>query len=115
MKKVESAAVQGEQGWKDVEELNRHIAEQKRISKALRETEQHFRNAFDYAAIGMALVSPQGAWLRVNRSLCDLVGYTEQELLESNFQAVTHPDDLGNDLANLYRLTQAAAATSHVA
>ena len=97
-----------------VEELNRHIAEQERISKALRETEEHFRNAFDYAAIGMALVSPQGAWLRVNHSLCDLLGYSEREMLDSNFQAVTHPDDIGNDLANLYRLLQSETPNSQV-
>src|SRR5437016_4938529 len=114
MKNVEGAAAQAEQARRHVEELNRHIAEQERISKALRETEEHFRNAFDYAAIGMALVSPQGGWLRVNRSLCNLLGYTERELLESNFQAVTHPDDLGNDLANLYRLMQGETPTSHV-
>src|SRR5437588_10830408 len=114
MKNVEGAAAQAEQARRHVEELNRHIAEQERISKALRETEEHFRNAFDYAAIGMALVSPQGGWLRVNRSLCDLVGYTEQELLESNFQAVTHPEDLGSDLANLYRLMQGETPTSHL-
>lgn len=106
MKNVEGAAAQAEQARRHVEELNRHIAEQERISKALRETEEHFRNAFDYAAIGMALVSAQGTWLRVNRSLCDLLGYSEQELLNSNFQAVTHADDLGSDLANLYRLMQ---------
>lgn len=106
MKNVEGAAAQAEQARRHVEELNRHLAEQERISKALRETEEHFRNAFDYAAIGMALVSPQGSWLRVNRSLCDLLGYSEHELLHSNFQAVTHADDLGNDLANLYRLMQ---------
>src|SRR5207237_5649885 len=62
----------------------------------------------------MALVSPQGGWLRVNRSLSDLVGYTEQELLESNFQAVTHADELGKELANLYRLMQGETPTSHV-
>src|SRR5262249_996336 len=73
MKNVEGAASRAEQARRHVEELNRHIAEQERISKALRETEEHFRNAFDYAAIGMALVSPQGNWLRVNRSLCDLL------------------------------------------
>jgi diguanylate cyclase (GGDEF)-like protein/PAS domain S-box-containing protein len=111
---VEAAAAQAEQARQHVEELNRHIAEQERISKALRETEEHFRNAFDYAAIGMALVSPQGAWLRVNRSLCDLLGYTEREMLHSNFQAVTHPDDIGNDLANLYRLMQSETPTSQV-
>jgi diguanylate cyclase (GGDEF)-like protein/PAS domain S-box-containing protein len=114
MKNVEGAAAQAEQARLHVEELNRHIAEQERISKALRETEEHFRNAFDYAAIGMALVSPQGAWLRVNRSLCNLLGFTEREMLDSNFQAVTHPDDVGNDLANLYRLLQSETPTSQV-
>jgi diguanylate cyclase (GGDEF)-like protein/PAS domain S-box-containing protein len=114
MKNVEGAASQAELARRHVEELNRHIAEQARIERALRETEEHFRNAFDYAAIGMALVSPQGAWLRVNRSLCELIGYSEQELLDSNFQAVTHVDDLGNDLANLYRLMQGETPTSQV-
>ena len=66
---VETSAAQAEQAKLHVEELNRFIAEQKRISQALVESEEHFRNAFDYAAIGMALVSPEGKWLRVNRSL----------------------------------------------
>lgn len=114
MKNVESVAAQAEQARRHVEELNRHIAAQERISKALRETEEHFRNAFDHAAIGMALVSPQGAWLRVNRSLCELVGSSETELLASNFKAITYPDDVGNDLANLYRLLQGEILTSHV-
>ncbi len=114
MKNFEGAAAQAEQARRHVEELNRHIAEQQRISKALLETEAHFRNAFDYAAIGMALVSPQGTWLRVNRSLCDLVGYSEEELLRSNFQSITHTDDVGNDLANLYRLTQGETPTCQV-
>src|SRR5438093_9019973 len=114
MKNVESSASQAEQDREHIEELNRHLAEQERISKALRETEEHFRNAFDYAAIGMALVSPQGAWLRVNRSLCELVGHSEEELLASNFQAITHADDLGHDLANLYRLMQGETPTCQV-
>src|SRR5437588_1017681 len=114
MKNVEGAAAQAEQARRHVEELNRHIAEQDRISKALRETEEHFRNAFDYAAIGMALVSPQGGWLRVNRSLCDLLGYDEQELLAANFQSVTHAEDVANDLANLYRLMQGETPTCQV-
>jgi diguanylate cyclase (GGDEF)-like protein/PAS domain S-box-containing protein len=114
MKNFESAAAQAEQARRHVEELNRHIAEQQRISKALVETEAHFRNAFDYAAIGMALVSPQGTWLRVNRSLCELVGYSEEELLRSDFQSITHADDVGNDLANLYRLIQGETPTCQV-
>jgi diguanylate cyclase (GGDEF)-like protein/PAS domain S-box-containing protein len=114
MKNVDAASAQAEQARNHVEELNRHIAEQERISRALRETEEHFRNAFDYAAIGMALVSPQGAWLRVNRSLCELVGFSEEELLVSNFQSVTHTDDVDNDLANLYRLMQGETPTCQV-
>ena len=99
---VETSAAKADQAKLHVEELNKYIAEQKRISQALVESEEHFRNAFDYAAIGMALVSPEGNWLRVNRSLCEIVGYSEAELLVSDFQAITHPDDLGNDLAEIY-------------
>jgi PAS domain S-box-containing protein len=57
-----------------------------------------FNSAFHFAAIGMALVAPDGRWLRVNRSLCELVGYSEAELLVTSFQAITHPDDLDMDL-----------------
>jgi diguanylate cyclase (GGDEF)-like protein/PAS domain S-box-containing protein len=114
MKNVEASATQAEQARLHVEELNRHIAEQERMSKALQETQEHFRNAFDYAAIGMALVSTQGSWLRVNRSLCDILGYSEKYLLRSNFQAITHADDVGNDLANLYRLLQGETLTCQV-
>ena len=101
---VETSAAKADQAKLHVEELNKYIAEQKRISQALVESEEHFRNAFDYAAIGMALVSPEGNWLRVNRSLCEIVGYSETELLVSDFQEITHPDDLGNDLAEIYRM-----------
>ena len=101
---VETSAAQAEQAKLHVEELNKYIAEQKRISQALVESEEHFRNAFDYAPIGMALVSPKGNWLRVNRSLSEIVGYSEVELLESDFQTITHRDDLGNDLAEIYRM-----------
>lgn len=101
---VATSAAQANQAKLHVEELNRYITRQERISKALVESEEHFRNAFDYAAIGMALVSPEGNWLRVNRSLCEIVGYSEAELLVSDFQAITHRDDLGSDLAEIYRI-----------
>jgi diguanylate cyclase (GGDEF)-like protein/PAS domain S-box-containing protein len=101
---VEGSAAQAQQAKLHVEELSKYIAEQKRISQALVESEEHFRNAFDYAAIGMALVSPEGNWLRVNRSLCEIVGFSEAEMLVSDFQAITHRDDLGRDLAEIYRM-----------
>lgn len=101
---IETSAAQADQAKLHVEELNRFIAEQERISKALQESEEHFRTAFDYAAIGMALVSPEGRWLRVNRSLCEILGFQEEEFLSCDFQELTHRDDLGEDLAHIYRM-----------
>lgn len=111
---VEASSVKAEQAKLHVDELSSYIAEQERISKALVESEEHFRNAFDYAAIGMALVSPQGDWLRVNRSLCEIVGYSETELLALNIQAITHRDDLGQDLAEIYRMLRGEILTSQL-
>ena len=77
----------------------------------LQESEELFRSAFDYAAIGMAIVSTKGRWLHVNRSLCDILGYTEEELLATTFQKVTHPDDLGAALANIKQLLKGRMPT----
>ena len=63
-----------------------------------------FQSAFEFAAIGMALVSPEGKWLQVNRSVCKITGYSEAELLELTFQDITHPDDLELDLENVRKM-----------
>ena len=63
-----------------------------------------FKSAFEFAAIGMALVSPEGKWLQVNRSVCKITGYSEAELLERTFQDITHPDDLELDLENVRKM-----------
>ena len=70
------------------------ITQHKQVEEALRESEERFRQAFEHAAIGMALVSLEGRWLQVNPSLCEMLGYSEQELLDTTFQSITHPDDL---------------------
>ncbi|HEY9665374.1 MAG TPA: PAS domain S-box protein, partial [Coleofasciculaceae cyanobacterium] len=85
-------------------ELEHEIIERKLVEEALRESEERFRHAFDYAAIGMALVALDGRWVQVNRSLCEIVGYTEHELLSTSFQAITHPDDLECDLKYVNQL-----------
>ena len=84
--------------------LQAEIAERRGVEESLRRTEDRFRNAFDYAPIGMALVSPEGHWLQVNQALCKITGYSEQELLERTFQDITHPDDLEADLDSVRRL-----------
>lgn len=63
-----------------------------------RAAEERFRLSFDNAPIGIALVSPEGKWLRVNRTLCEIVGYPAEVLLTKTFQDITHPDDLDADL-----------------
>ncbi|MBE9077299.1 PAS domain S-box protein [Romeria aff. gracilis LEGE 07310] len=70
----------------------------------MHESEAQFRSAFDYAAIGMALVGLDGRWLQVNRSLCEIVGYSESELLALTFQDITHPADLAADLDYVQQL-----------
>lgn len=54
----------------------------------------YFRSAFDHAVIGMALILPQGQFLKANRSLCDLLGYSEAELLKMSIEEIIHPEDL---------------------
>ncbi|HSS97158.1 MAG TPA: PAS domain S-box protein, partial [Terriglobales bacterium] len=82
----------------------RDITARKQTEERLRESEAQFRATFKYAAIGMALVSLDGRWMQVNQALCEIIGYSEQELLTKTFQNVTHPDDLGNDLNNVRQL-----------
>jgi two-component system, cell cycle sensor histidine kinase and response regulator CckA len=67
-------------------------------SRAAWGSEAGFGRAFDQAAIGMALVGLDGAWLRVNEALCQIIGYTEHELLATNFQQITHAQDLAADI-----------------
>ena len=67
-------------------------------------TEERFRATFELAAVGIAHVALDGRWLSVNRKLCDIVGYTRDELLAGSFQDITHPDDLESDLDKVRRL-----------
>lgn len=77
----------------------RAVAEQ-----ALRESEESFGNAFRHSPHGMAFVSTEGQWLKANRALCVMLGYSEDELLQRGIADVTHPDDVATDLEQLRRL-----------
>ncbi len=69
------------------------VTESRRVEDALRAAEQLFRRAFDDAPIGMALIDLEGRWLRLNRSIAQMLGRTEQDLRAMRLADVSHPDD----------------------
>src|SRR5258708_11657453 len=75
-----------------------------RPDAGLREREQVFHATFDRAVIGIAHVSLEGRWLRVNQRLCDLLGYDRAELAARTWREITHPADLPADRAAARRL-----------
>ncbi|HWS86657.1 MAG TPA: EAL domain-containing protein [Pyrinomonadaceae bacterium] len=107
LKNVEASAKQAELARQHAVEVQQHM-------QALRESEERFRSAFDNATIGMGVVALDGRWLQVNRSLCDIVGYDERELLESEVRRVTHRADLVALEEQMHRFT-AGAISSHQA
>jgi PAS domain S-box-containing protein len=68
------------------------------------EQEELFETAFQHAPIGMALVGLDGRLVKVNGVFCDIIGYPAKEARTLDFQTITHPDDLGADMAFLTRL-----------
>ncbi|HEX8723586.1 MAG TPA: EAL domain-containing protein [Pyrinomonadaceae bacterium] len=105
LKNVEASAKQAELAQQHALEVQQHM-------EALRASEERFRSAFDNATIGMAVVSLAGRWLQVNRSLCEIVGYGEAELLESDVQRLTHRDDIAALDEQVQRFA-AGAVSSH--
>ncbi len=83
--------------------MAREVRERRRAEAVLRESEGRFRASFEAAAVGMALVAPDGRILKVNRALCEMLGRDEADLLSRDFQSITHPADLNADLALLRR------------
>jgi diguanylate cyclase (GGDEF)-like protein/PAS domain S-box-containing protein len=78
------------------------------------ETEKRFHQAFDHAPIGMALASPEGRWLQVNHSLCEIVGHTESELLKQNYETLVHPEDLSDFMSEINQMLQRKFMTRQV-
>jgi len=80
------------------------ITERRELEVKLHESEQRFFGAFQHAAIGMALTHPDGHFLRVNAAVCQMLGYSEAELLDLDIATLTHPDDLATDMDLLAQL-----------
>ncbi len=82
------------------------ITKEKRLNDELIQREKDFRGAFENSAVGMVLASLRGRWLKVNRSLCKMVGYEEAELLELDYASITHPEDLASNQATFNSFIQ---------
>jgi PAS domain S-box-containing protein len=90
----EAAPEEGEGGqisfWRGV---MLDVTERKRAEEALKERERRYRELFELAPVGLAQVAPDGRWLRVNAKLCELSGYSCEELLSLTFMDLTLPED----------------------
>jgi two-component system, sensor histidine kinase and response regulator len=80
--------------------------ERRRAQEELREAEERFRSAFDDAAIGMALNTIDGRFIQVNSALCEMLGRSEEELLASTFEEITHPEDVEISLRHSRQLLE---------
>lgn len=103
-KTLKSSRNQADQAARHVKELSHYIAEQEKTAVILQKSEERFRNAFDYAAVGMALVQSSGRILKVNRKLCDILGYQENELLNIDYENLIYQEDLESLNLNLSKL-----------
>lgn len=87
-------------------ELQTEIAERKRAESELREREERFRATFNQSAVGIVHIAPDGQWLRINQRFCEIVGYSEEELMSLSVLDITHPDDVATSRQNLELLLE---------
>ena len=80
------------------------ISDRKRAELELREAEEKFENSFRHSGSGKALIAPGGKWLEVNNVICELTGYTRDELTDMHYNDITFPDDIGNDIPLIQKL-----------
>src|SRR5215218_8944369 len=79
----------------------RDMTDRVRARHALREAEERFAGAFEGAAVGLMLAAPDGTVLRANRALCELTGWSEEELVGRTYEELLHPDERGADAAEI--------------
>jgi PAS domain S-box-containing protein/putative nucleotidyltransferase with HDIG domain len=89
----------------------RDITERKQAHDELRRAHDLFRDTFEHASVGIAHVGVDGAWLNVNQTLCDMLGYSAKELLKTTFIGITRPDDIAEGAEQLRQLLRGDAST----
>jgi len=90
--------------WVLARELDRKVAAREIALTELGESESRFRDTFENATVGMALEDVEGGIIDANHALCEMLGYSEHELVGMAFSAFTHPEDVEHDLDHMHRL-----------
>ena len=90
------------------------ITDRKQAEADLRESEQRFRSVFNTTAVGMGVTSLDGTLMQVNAALCQMLGYTEAELLTQTFHTITHPDDLYQDVMQSSKVLAGELSAYHI-
>jgi diguanylate cyclase (GGDEF)-like protein/PAS domain S-box-containing protein len=80
------------------------ITARRQSDELLSHSQDHFERVFERAPIGMGLLDQEGRWVLVNRALCEITGYTAEELIKRRFEDITHPEDAQNDTIGRERL-----------
>lgn len=90
--------------------LGKSIDQIKTAEAAKHESEASLRATFEQAAVGIATVALDGRWLRVNQKVCDITGYSLDEMLSKTFQEITHPEDLDENQETVQKLLTGESA-----
>ncbi|KPL67814.1 hypothetical protein SZ64_06610 [Erythrobacter sp. SG61-1L] len=88
--------------WLVVHGIGRHA--HAREERARAEADRRFQATFDQAAVGIAHVAPDGSFIMANDAFCRISGWPREKLMVGGFQAITHPDDLDQDMAEVESL-----------
>lgn len=99
----------------EVRLINRSLRKQLETkNQQLQQEEERFQQVFESAAVGMGLVSKAGRFLHVNAAICQILGYSRQELLSLTCQEITHPEDQDTVLKWMQQLLAGETAYYHI-
>jgi two-component system, NtrC family, sensor kinase len=92
------------QASRRTEELRKALGEKAQAEQIIRDRESRLRAYFESPTIGIAITSTEEGLVEVNERFCSMLGYSREELARKTWQALTHPDDLGAELAHVKRV-----------
>ena len=77
-----------------------------RLNRALAADLDRLRDVFEWAAVGIAVLSPETRFLQVNPAVCSITGYPDDEILATSLEAITHPEDRPRNMSLLHELVE---------